>query len=327
MAMAMAAEADGAAGAGVADGGPSAAADGVAAVGSSSSTQGVGASETGEDFREELVERLVAFIKEYYMQGEESVVRSMIRDISEGGRDPRPLGKWGLITQAEAAEAGAAFEAWKSNGYLEMPAKYASKTNKIDIDCIILDRNADGTLKLGNFAGDHNQPILRETADPQLVRHNPTVGWFVPPLPSNYSEAAAAAEAAAGAPYAAASAAAVAAAATPYATASASAAVASTAQFLHAAAPAAAASAPAPSAAAPPEVAPSRVCRASYAFNGTEYGPDYLVLNPGDELVWLEEEQGWARGRVLRRQTALPCGQEGATLDVGWYPANYVCEV
>jgi len=48
-----------------------------------------------------------------------------------------------------------------------------------------------------------------------------------------------------------------------------------------------------------------------YDFEGTEFGPEYLVLKKGMRLQRLEISEEWAKGRVL------------STGEEGWYPPAY----
>lgn len=252
-----------------------------------------GAGRQAWQVRRELVALLLQFLKEYLMREQEGAVRALLRDIQAGGRDPRPLGKWGLVTPAEVGEAVAFFEVWKTQGCLGRPAKYFSQTHGQEIEGYISAKNPGGTLDLMTIDlqdGPGAPPrMVKEKADPRLVRHSRVDGWFVPDMPDMGSQAATAAPPASGVP------------------------------------------APSPAAPSPaaPTVAPvpqRRVQVATYAFDGASYGPDYLVLGVGDEIAWLEEDQGWARGKVLRRQIELPSDTAGAALEAGWYPAAFVRE-
>ena len=60
-------------------------------------------SETGG--RSLLVRRLVNFLKEYHLSGEDDVIRDLLRDIATDGCKPLNVGAWGQVRSTEVREA------------------------------------------------------------------------------------------------------------------------------------------------------------------------------------------------------------------------------
>merc|ERR1712187_827815 len=85
------------------------------------------------------------------------------------------------------------------------------------------------------------------------------------------------------------------------------------------------------STAAPAAAGASAVWRVQHFFDGTEWGKEYLVIYPGDELRYLKEGQGWSYGRMLLRgKAALDAGIKQVTISggvEGWYPGQYAEQV
>lgn len=199
-----------------------------------------------------LVALLLSFLKQYHLTGEDDVIRRMLFDIAEDGSCPRPLGSWGYITQRTIREAVSAFEAWKEDGRLLMPAFYKSSTHQTDLENVVTKHHADDTLDLGNLPFGA-EGFVRRKADPGLVRPRPCPDWFVPMLPTTDEQ----------------------------------------------------------------------VMVVRFDFDGTTYGPDYLTLLagdeivPGDEMEQQIEDNGWAYGSVVRSAGG------NASLRSGWYPAKF----
>lgn len=268
------------------------------------------------------VDLLLNFLKEYHLQGRDENIRSMLQDICAGSRDPRELGHWGQLSPSDVGEAVAAFEVWKSEGRVSMPAFYSSNTFQHDIECFVIRRNTDGTLDLGSqFA----EPNIKRRAGPTLVRPRPHRGWYVPWVgPEAHRQAGAGAEQmmAGGLGEA----------------RPASAEVVEVAGAVRGmqgggvgAMPQQQTSYDAGGGRARQEVAPhhdalrpfaGEVYTVLYPFDGQkDFGQEYLVLNVGDEVQRICEEGGWAFGNVRR------CSSEG-TLPIvgppsGWYPAAF----
>lgn len=244
-----------------------------------------------------LAPLLLAFLKQAYLAGQDAQVRAMLRDISDGGREPRALGHWGIPSKREVGEAMAAFQDWKFQGCIAMPAYYHSTSHNMEIDCFVNRQHPDDmSLDLvSHFTEMHAGPMTKKRAPLKMVRPRYVEGWYVPADPSAGSERTYHPQAAQ-------------AAVTPVAVATPNQDRRST-----------------PPATATAQRAGSSTHVVMYAFSGTAYGPDYLTLEAGDELFHLEEEDnGWARGRVVKRKS----GAATQHLDNGWYPASFAepCE-
>lgn len=256
---------------------------------------------------------LLNFLKEYHLQGKDEVIRAMLQDICAGSRAPRPLGRWGELSSRDVGDAVAAFEVWKSDGRVSMPALYQSQTHKHNIKCFVLRRNPDGTLDLGSQFADGS--LVKRRADPLLVLARPSEGWYVPPHVQRSAEA--------------------------HQAATASGIIVSDMHHPAASTPAEevwsgdgigvgtsrraaemGATQQAQVSAAAAGGAAAGEWDVIFSFDGQaqEYGPEYLVLHAGDVLRRLREDQGWAFGEVLRR--ANPNTVPPAQLK-GWYPAEF----
>jgi len=254
---------------------------------------------------------LTNFLKQYHLLGEEGAVRQMLLAVSDQGNDPRDLGSFGKLQASDVRDAFAHIEVWKEEGRPTMPAFYDSKSHSVALPCVILGRNPDGTLELGQAPEeatetDNKLKILKQKADPSLVRPRPLNGWFVPMLPFMQDDSAVAEG--------------------PKKTASAGV-TAVTSACTTADSSARVGSGSAPLAAAPTTPGSGAVWRVQHFFDGTELGKEYLVIYPGDELRYLNEGQGWAYGRILLRgKAALDAGIKQATISggvEGWYPGQY----
>merc|ERR1712083_416070 len=126
-----------------------------------------------------------------------------------------------------------------------MPAWYHSHTHASDFEAVIVSMNKDGLLDLAQSMTDTNS-IVKRRADPVNVKERYVPGWFVPDRHTYVAPA----------------------------------------NPVHVTNPAVrlAAAVPPPSQPAPPPAPPPTVWQVLYAFNGPDYGPDYLVLSVGDTL-------------------------------------------
>merc|ERR1711994_1145525 len=93
-----------------------------------------------------LVALLLNFLKQYHLDEQDENIRAMLLDITADGCDPRPLGSWGVLSSSVVREALAAFEAWKAEGRLDMPAWYKSGTYNVELHCVVVQKNQDSTL-------------------------------------------------------------------------------------------------------------------------------------------------------------------------------------
>ncbi|CAK0808468.1 unnamed protein product, partial [Prorocentrum cordatum] len=105
----------------------------------------------------ELVALLLNFLKEYYMDGQESKIRDMLTDISSEGPKPRELGRWGKISPKCVREAWGAFNVWKEDGNITMPAYYTSVTHNQELECVVVKKNPDQSLDLSSHPMDSVQ--------------------------------------------------------------------------------------------------------------------------------------------------------------------------
>lgn len=245
----------------------------------------------------ELVALLLNFIKEYYMAGHENKIRAMLFDIASDGPKPRELGRWGKLSPKCVREAWGAFNVWKEDGNITMPAYYQSVTHRQDLECVVVKKNPDQTLDLSSHPMDtvqHTASVVKRRADPKLVRPRPVTGWYVPPFGAQGPEADAADAGAAPTPRE------------------------EPAQPAQQQPPGAAGQA-APGGSGAQDEAWSVV----YDFDGASYGPEYLALDKGDKVSRQKEEAGWALGTVLER--ARPGAAAGPRL--GWYPAEFAKRV
>lgn len=230
---------------------------------------------------------LLNFLKEYHLQGKDDSVHQMMQDISQGGREPRALGRWGQVSKADVGEAVAAFNVWKSEGRVSMPAWYKSQTHKKPLLCYINRRNQDGTLDVYSQFSDGTEvhapsSLVKRRADSQLVLPRHLVGWYVPSMyPVGYAGERR------------------------------DAATVATGERRPSAGPD-----EAPLLAAPGS---QEVWVIAHPFDGRGYGNDYLVLDKGDELRGVRKENGWAYGHVLRRQRL----EAAVGPSAGWYPAEF----
>lgn len=129
-----------------------------------------------------LVALLLNFLKQYHLEGQDEYIRAMLRDITADGCNPRPLGSWGVLSSRDVGEALAAFEVWKAEGRLDMPAWYKSGTHKLELTCVVVQKNQDSTLNLNlqPVTQTTQQNLVKHRADPLLVRPRPVPNWFVP---------------------------------------------------------------------------------------------------------------------------------------------------
>jgi len=253
--------------------------------------------EAGAGAGPRLAPLLLAFLKQAYLAGEDAQVRAMLRDISDGGREPRALGHWGIPSKCEVGEAMAAFQDWKFQGCITMPAYYHSTSHNMEIECFVNRQHPDDMSMdlISHYSETHTGPMTKKRAPLKMVRQRNVEGWYVPANTSAGSDRTYQPQAAQ-------------AAATPVAM--------TTPNQEHRSQP---------PVTAPTQRASSSTHVVMYAFDGTAYGADYLTLEAGDELFHLEEEDnGWARGRVVKRKSGAATQQ----LENGWYPASFAepCE-
>lgn len=289
----------------------------------------------GDASRSQLVALLVSFLKEYHLSDQDQVIKTMLQDVASGSKDPRTLALFGEVSVQEVGLAVAAFEVWKAEGRINMPAHYFSQTHQQHIPCVVVRRNNDGSLDLFDQIASsklEKTGVVKLRADPILVRPRQVQGWFVPPRgasnPVSKPAAVVAAVAVSGESAEAQRANMAREEARRANVARESERLARETAEAQKAERVAREAAEAKRVAAqqqpqPPAVAAPRqdLWQVLYAFNGPEYGPEYLVLAVGDFIEFESDDGGgWAFGKVARRAgAALP----GASLGSGWYPSDF----
>ncbi|CAJ1347251.1 unnamed protein product [Effrenium voratum] len=63
-----------------------------------------------------------------------------------------------------------------------------------------------------------------------------------------------------------------------------------------------------------------QLLRVVHAFDGRQYGEEYLVLRKDEAVVWLREEAGWCLGRRVEPNTRHTVGPEPSE---GWFPPGF----
>uniref|UniRef100_A0A7S1A959 SH3 domain-containing protein n=1 Tax=Noctiluca scintillans TaxID=2966 RepID=A0A7S1A959_NOCSC len=223
----------------------------------------------------QLAALLLNFLKQYHLVGQADAIREMLCDVCADGREPTPLGHWGVISPSSVREAISAYEVWKMEGQVGMPAYYKSNTHKQDLNCFVIRRTPEGSLDLSTqpvVSEFHTDNTVKHKADVSFVRPRPHPGWFVPELPGRQDTGDS-----------------------------------SMGQKIARSTPATGG-------------APSPRWTMLYQFEGAGWGPEYLVLNVGDEIERISEDHGWAYGRVVQR-AGVPLSTESITQ--GWYPASF----
>ena len=133
--------------------------------------------------RPALVRRLVNFLKQYHLTGEDEVIRELLCDVAAEGTTPLDFGAWGRLRAREVREALATFEFWKSEqGRPFMPALYHSKHYNVKMSCVVARGYPDKSVDLWRVekSGDVRGVVLKNTADPLLVVPRVVPDWFAP---------------------------------------------------------------------------------------------------------------------------------------------------
>lgn len=285
--------------------------------------------------RKELVMRILAFLKQYYMFGQDAQAISMLKSIVQGGSREQSLGReLGVLNAKELDKVLEFFETWKQSGCRGMSAYYFSPTHKKDIPCIVKRRNPDGTLDLMSPEGPKGGAIKTQ-ARANLVKPRLVDGWFLPIVEKDHQESLELVDekeimrkdeaAAVASPEAVSSSLQQSDSSAPK-KASDSAVAKSTEHPVSSSdanvdLPTTTTSQPKAAVAEipkPPQSEAMKLFRVKFAFDGTQYGEEYLSISANDLLDFTREEEGWCYGRIVQRAgTAL------ITQTEGWYPPGY----
>lgn len=281
-----------------------------------------------EKIRKEPVMRILAFLKQYYLVGQDVQAINMLKSIAQGGYREQSLGReLGLLTAKELDRVLECFESWKQSGCRGMSAYYYSPTHKKDIPCLVKRRNPDGTLDLMSPEGPKGGAVKTQ-ARANLVKPRLVDGWFLPIIEKEIQdEAAPLPLTPAASPEVASSSLNQSESAAPKQTSD-DAVAKSTEQLVSSGSANGGyptTTTPQPKAAvseipAPPQVTEAKVTifRVKFGFDGTQYGEEYLSISVNDLIDFQREEEGWCYGRIVQRAgTALTNQNEG------WYPPGY----
>eukprot|EP00434_Breviolum_minutum_P039995 symbB.v1.2.035533.t1/scaffold4807.1/size34543/3 len=128
---------------------------------------------------------LLHFLKEYHTRGKDSEIVRLFQDISRTG--PANHGIGDLVSSHEISEALKAFQEWKDEGRIGMPAKYHSSQYG-EISCFVTQKTGDSTLEvkkaLVEVATAGKKPLWKHPkADKEAVKPREECGWYVPEPP------------------------------------------------------------------------------------------------------------------------------------------------
>lgn len=228
-----------------------------------------------------LAALLLNFLKQYHLSGEADCICQMLQESSADGRDPRPLGSRGIIPSPVIRDAIASFEVWKTTGCITMPAYYRSPTHQNDMECYVVRMHPDGLLDLNSTPVPQDADSSANLGSAQTIQKRRADPTLV--RPRNV--------------------------------------IGYYVPPLHQLDMVKTIEVGQKRDAKVAVKKDAKVSTVLYAFNGRDYGLEYLILAPGDEVHQHNEESGWAYGRILRRAMEEELLEDGPE---GWYPSDFV---
>ncbi|CAK9095181.1 unnamed protein product [Durusdinium trenchii] len=137
----------------------------------------------------QVVPKLLHFLKEYYMRGQEKEVLGLFQDM-DAGRFNVVREEFSVGPEHRQA-ALRAFQAWKNEGCIGLPVVYHSTqykprecfVAKLKVSGVELTKFPVGSPKLDAYQAEGKNPVSHAEADWAKVVQREGKGWFVPDPP------------------------------------------------------------------------------------------------------------------------------------------------